>query len=50
MTEDQFNEIIKPLLLMDNKKHREFLTSALKGNFKRWKETQKTIAIEAIKK
>ena len=38
MTKEEFEEIIKPLWLIDNKTHREFLMQSITGNFNRWNE------------
>ncbi len=38
MTKEEFAEIIKPLSLLDNPKHREFIRQVLTGNFNRWQE------------
>ncbi len=38
MEKEQFEEIIKPLRLLDNSSHRDFITKAITGNFNRWKE------------
>lgn len=40
MTKEEFEEIIKPLWLIDNKTHREFLMQSIKGNFNRWNESK----------
>lgn len=40
MTKEEFAEIIKPLSLLDNPKHREFIRQLLTGNFNRWNESK----------
>lgn len=37
MTQEEFEIIIQPLALLDAQK-REFITSVLMGNFKKWQE------------
>ena len=39
MTKDEFEQIIKPLSLIDNPKHHEFIRQVLVGNFNRWHES-----------
>jgi hypothetical protein len=38
MTKEQFDEMIMPLWLIDNDKHRVFLMEAIFQNFKKWQE------------
>lgn len=40
MTKEEFSEIIKPLSLLDNLQHREFIRQTLIGNFNRWQESK----------
>ena len=40
MTKQEFETIIKPLILLDGKQY-QFMRSALLGNFKKWNETKK---------
>ena len=49
MTKEEFAEIIKPLSLLDNPKHREFIRQALTGNFNRWQESKvKNLSSNAV--
>lgn len=42
MTKEEFETIIKPLMLLDGK-NCQFMRSALLGNFKKWKETEQLL-------
>lgn len=55
MTFKEFEELITPLSLIDNPKHRDFISNVLRGNFKRYKNEQrakndatKILMLEAI--
>jgi hypothetical protein len=36
MIKEEFEKIIKPMFLIDDKSHRDFLMQALSGNFNNW--------------
>ncbi len=40
MTNEEFEEIIKPLWLLNNKVHREFMIESITDNFNKWKKSK----------
>ena len=47
MTEQEFETIIKPLMLLDGKQC-QFMRSALLGNFKKWNENKQLIIADVV--